>query len=72
MSIQPSDYLALSIEERWRLIDEIQASIVAEEPIPPLTPEQAEELDRRIADADANPGDEMTLEEFRARLRQQT
>lgn len=72
MSIQPSDYLSLSIPERWRLIEDIQVSIVSEEPMPSLSPEQAEELDRRIADADANPDDEMSLEEFRARLRQRS
>jgi putative addiction module component (TIGR02574 family) len=57
----------LTAEQRLRLIGEIWDSLsVHDTPIPES---HREELDRRLADADANPSAGMPWEEVRARLR---
>lgn len=68
MSIQPSDYLSLSIDERWQLIGDIETSIYAETD-GGLSPEQREELLRRAAHLEAHPEDGLTWEELKAGLR---
>lgn len=59
---------SLSVEEQARLVDLIQDGLNDD---PDLTPELMAELDRRIADAKANPKDgvpwEVVLAEARAR-----
>lgn len=55
----------LGIEERLALVDEIWASICADAASFPLTAAQRAELDRRIADDDANPVDSTSWEEVR-------
>jgi putative addiction module component (TIGR02574 family) len=56
----------MSPEERLRLIGEIWDSLPAEQV--ELSESHREELDRRLADADANPGAGVPWEEVRARL----
>lgn len=69
MPIQPSDYLSLSIDERWRLIEEIEASIMVETGAG-LSSEQQQELLRRVAHLDAHPEDVLTWDELKESLRQ--
>jgi len=69
MSIQPSDYLSLSIDERRQLIEEIQASIAADTPPSDLSVEQWQELRRRAAHLEAHPEDGLTWDELKAGLR---
>jgi putative addiction module component (TIGR02574 family) len=56
---------ALNIDDRIRLIHAILDDI-ASDVCPPLTEAQKEELDRRLADAEANPDDEVPWETVRA------
>ena len=72
MSIQPSDYLSLSIDERWQLIEDIQVSISSESKVTNLSVEQQQELRRRVAHLDAHPDDVLTYEELKAGLRIQS
>jgi len=60
----------LSVEERIQLIEEIWESLDADagaEP-PVLTDRQKQELERRIAFLDANPGQTVPWEDVEARL----
>ena len=59
----------LSVEDRLALVDEIWASICADSANVPLTDAQRVELDRRVADEDAFPGDVMPWEEIKASMR---
>ena len=68
------DYRRLSIDERLQLVEDIWDSIAEEansraEALP-LTPAQIEELQRRVADADAHPEDGIPWEQVRAELMQ--
>lgn len=47
----------LGIEERLTLVEEIWDSIAADSAAVPLTQAQRDELDRRIAEHEANPDD---------------
>jgi putative addiction module component (TIGR02574 family) len=60
----------LSISERLRLVEDLWDSIAEDAPDDalPVTPELAAELDRRLAEHDANPGDVVPWETARARL----
>lgn len=62
---------ALSIEDRIHLVQAIWDSIAAEQAYPDLTEAQQEELDRRIADHEANPDNVLTWEEIKASLKKQ-
>jgi putative addiction module component (TIGR02574 family) len=64
-----SEILALPVEERVRLVDAIWDSISAVPEALPLTQWQREELDRRLAEFDADPEAGSTLEEVFARIR---
>ena len=64
-----SQIAALSVEERIRLVQAIWDTIAAEQAHPDLTEAQKKELDRRIADLDANPGNILTWEEIKTRVR---
>lgn len=59
----------LDVEERLDLVHAIWDSI-ADHPdaVPPLTDAQRAELDRRLADAEANPGAGISWEEMRREL----
>lgn len=61
----------LSGPERLRLIGEIWDSLSHAEQIE-MSDSHREELDRRLAEADANPGAGRPWEEVRARLRDRT
>lgn len=56
-SLQTLGIDRLSVEERITLVQEIWDSIATEAGQAPLTEAQQQELDRRIADDDANPDD---------------
>jgi putative addiction module component (TIGR02574 family) len=58
----------LGIEDRLALVDEIWASICADASTFPLTDAQRLELDRRIADDDARPGEVVSWDEVRTSL----
>lgn len=56
----------LSVEERIELVEAIWDSIAASNAAPPLTDAQKIELDRRLADHEANPDDVVPWEEVKA------
>ena len=56
----------LSVEERIELVEAIWDSIAASNAAPPLTQAQKVELDRRLADHEANPEDVVLWEEVKA------
>ena len=67
-TISLSDILKLSVSERIQLVEDIWDSIASEKEAGLLTPEQRAELDRRLDDAEANPGVGRSWEEVRAGL----
>jgi putative addiction module component (TIGR02574 family) len=64
-----AEILALPVDERVRLVEAIWDSISAVPEALPLTDWQKEELDRRLAELEANPDAGCTLEEVFARIR---
>ncbi|HEY9906357.1 MAG TPA: addiction module protein [Thermosynechococcaceae cyanobacterium] len=58
--------MALSIQDRIRLVQSILDSIAAEQDYLDLTDSQKQELDRRIDDYEANPENVLTWEEVKA------
>ena len=64
-----SEILALPVEERVRLVDTIWDSISAVPEALPLAQWQRDELDRRLAEFEADPDGGATLEEVFARIR---
>lgn len=62
----------LSVDERIRLVEDLWDSIAADQNALPLTPEQEDELDRRLDayEADSRPGRsvEEAIREIRKRL----
>jgi putative addiction module component (TIGR02574 family) len=63
-----SEILKLSVSERIQLVEDIWDSIAAETNTLPLTDAERAELDRRLADAEANPGVGTPWEDLKARL----
>jgi putative addiction module component (TIGR02574 family) len=63
-----SDILKLSVAERIQLVEDVWDSIAAEPEELPLTEEERQEMDRRLADVDANPGVGKPWAEVKARL----
>jgi putative addiction module component (TIGR02574 family) len=61
--------LELPVSERMRLVEAIWDSISAVPEALPLTQWQREELDRRLAEFEADPDSGATLEEVFARIR---
>jgi len=59
-----SDYTKLSIPERLALIGEIWDSVIAEGKPLPLSDAQRAELDRRLAEHEANPDAAIPWEEI--------
>lgn len=64
-----AEILALPVAERVRLVEAIWDSISAVPDALPLTEWQKQELDRRLAEFEANPDEGSTLEEVFARIR---
>ncbi|MBI3574458.1 MAG: addiction module protein [Gammaproteobacteria bacterium] len=58
----------LGIEERLTLVEELWDSITADSAAVPLTEAQRTELDRRIAEHEANPDDVVPWEEVKASI----
>jgi putative addiction module component (TIGR02574 family) len=58
---------SLSVDERIALIGTLWDSLEPDEAAP-ITPELAAELDRRLADAEANPDEWVSWEQLRAEL----
>jgi putative addiction module component (TIGR02574 family) len=60
----------LSVAERLQLVADLWDTIAEDAPEEalPLTPELAAELDRRLAEHDADPGSALSWGEVRARL----
>lgn len=63
------EILALPVAERVRLVEAIWDSIAEAPESIQLTQWQKEELDRRLAELDADPDSGATLEEVFARIR---
>ncbi|MEG4442675.1 addiction module protein [Microcoleus sp. AT9_B5] len=61
--------VALSIQDRIRLVQAILDSIAAEQVHPDLTDFQKQEIDRRIDDYEANPDNVLTWEEVKASVK---
>lgn len=59
----------MSPAERIALAQEILDSVVAEQPSAPLSEAKRQELARRIADHEANPGDVIPWEQIEAEAR---
>ncbi|HYH63369.1 MAG TPA: addiction module protein [Urbifossiella sp.] len=59
----------LTVAERLALVQEILDSVAADQPRPPLSDAKRQELARRLADADANPGDAVPWEQVEAAAR---
>ncbi|MDP6978685.1 MAG: addiction module protein [Myxococcota bacterium] len=60
----------LSASERLELIEELWDSLDDNDQALELTPEQREDLERRLAEADADPDGGSSWEEVRERIRQ--
>jgi len=67
-----AEILELPVAERMRLVEAIWDSISAAPESLPLTRWQREELDRRLAEYEADPASGSTLEEDFARIRQRS
>ena len=62
------ELLQLSAAERLELVEELWDSIADEDQALELTSEQREDLDRRLAEADADPTGGSPWEEVRERI----
>lgn len=63
-----SEILDLSVAERIQLVEDVWDSIAAEREELPLTEEDRQQIDRRLADLEANPGIGRPWAEVKARL----
>lgn len=57
---------SLSIDERMRLVEAIWEGVEGERPMSELTKAQKQELDRRLAEHEANPDDVIPWEQVKA------
>jgi putative addiction module component (TIGR02574 family) len=69
MSTQLEQILALPIDERIKLVEDIWDSIAAVPEAVQLSDEQMAEIERRLEDYRRNPDDVVPWEEAKARLR---
>jgi putative addiction module component (TIGR02574 family) len=69
ITITLNQIIALSIQDRIRLVQAILDSIAAEQDYLDLTDSQKQELDRRIDDYEANPDNVLTWEEVKASIK---
>ena len=58
----------LGVEDRLTLVEQIWDSLAEDSAAVPLTDAQRSELDRRIADHEANPTDVVSWEEVKASI----
>lgn len=65
-----NELFQLSTAEKIELVEELWDSIPEEDEAFTLTAEQREDLDRRLAEADADPDGGVPWEEARERIRQ--
>jgi len=65
-----NEITALSVEDRIHLVQAIWDTIAAEQAYPNLTVVQKQELDRRIADYEANPHDVLTWDKIKAAIKE--
>ena len=63
------EFFQLSAAERLELVEELWDSIADEDQALELTSEQCEDLDRRLAEADADPTGGSPWQEVRDRIR---
>ncbi|WP_089724929.1 addiction module protein [Candidatus Thiosymbion oneisti] len=56
----------LSVEEQLEMVEALWDNIVERNVVPPLTDAQKMELDRRLAEHDANPNDVVPWSEVKA------
>ena len=64
------EFLQLTTAEKLELVEELWDSIPEEDQALESTPEQREDLDRRLAEADSDPDGGVPWEEARERIRQ--
>jgi putative addiction module component (TIGR02574 family) len=69
MSMAIDELSRLPLPERLEIVERLWDSIAADAERLPVTAKQAEELDRRLAAHELNPGEGVTWEEIRDRLR---
>ena len=62
---------ALPLEQQIELVQRVRHDLIDEGYDPDLIPEEARELDRRLAKYEKNPNDGAPWEEVRARLQKQ-
>jgi putative addiction module component (TIGR02574 family) len=58
----------LTVAEKILLVEELWDSIASEQPSVPVPRSHREELDRRLAEHNKNPGRLLTLEDLRGRV----
>ena len=63
-----AEILKLPVEERLRLVELIWDSVAANPSAVPLSDAQRAELDRRLADHEANPEDVVSWEDVKASI----
>jgi putative addiction module component (TIGR02574 family) len=56
----------LSVDEQIELVEALWDNIVERNAVPPLTEAQMAELDRRVAEHEANPNDVVSWDEVKA------
>ena len=69
MSTSIDELSKLPLSQRLEIVEKLWDSIAADAERLPLTTRQAEELDRRLSDHEANPGEGASWEVVRDRLR---
>lgn len=70
MTIQLEDILRLSVSERVQLVEDIWDSIAASPEALPITEQQRQELDRRLAAHARDPSEVRSWDQIRAGLEQ--
>jgi len=68
MKLDLEEVLRLPLAERVRLVEAIWDSIAADSAALPLTDAQRAELDRRLAEHEANPDDVVSWEDIKASI----
>ena len=64
-----SEILRLPVSERIDVVEQIWDSVAADSDAVPVTPEQREELDRRLKEHEQNPNDVVEWSEVERRIR---